>query len=295
MRRLALPLLVAAVSALAPGAARGADGEARILVPARPVVVVSAELPRTHLFGDRIVAVLELSVNAALVNASRIWVETDFSPYGRHEPLAREHLRGAGRTLVRFRFPLQCVELACLDTLAKPFRFPPARVNYIPRRGDGIETLEVRWPRLAVGSRVTALDLAQPEFRAAAPVRPRVSYGVSPRLLGWSLAGGAALALAGAALLARRLWPKAPIEAPAGRAERLTLEEALRDLARAQVAGVEERRIALDELAHALDDLGLSTLATRTRRLAWSRREPAPEAIADLVEAVREKRAEAAA
>ena len=286
-------LAVVLVLAVATAEARGDEQGERLQVPAAPVVV-SPTLPSHHLFGDRVTAVLEISVNPALADPDSVAVATDFAPYRLVAPPRERREVEGGRLLIRFAFPLQCLEHACLpDQLGDSFAPRPAKVRYVRRGTDESTEVPVSWPAMGVGARVGERDVAVPQFSASAPP---ASGGSASSLLGWSLAGAAFLVLAGGAVLARHLWTVAPSPPRTGPPEpaRTQLEEALRLAERAGAASVDERRSAVDALARSLEEAGRPSLAATARRLAWSDSPPTAAAMKQLVAAGRDDAANVA-
>ena len=289
-------VFVLAVLAAALGAQPASADQHRrpILVPGKPVVVLSADVPRRHKFGDLIVASLELSVNPTLVDPRSVGVEVLFAPYRVMAPRTRRTERRGGRLVVRYAFPLQRLDANCLPgELDKPFELPPATVRYVPRRAEDAVTFSVEWPPLTAGSRLTRRDVEQPEFRASLPVTSESGSS----LLAWALAADAVLVLAAGGALAWHLWPEAPPLAPATAArarEPTSLAAALRVAENAESVSAEERRTALEALARSLEDSGAPALAVRARRLAWSETAPTSAAMRELAAAVRREVPEAA-
>lgn len=292
--RFVIALFVALAAALPSEPAWGQDGPERVRIPVNPVVVLATRVPRTHLFGDRITATVELSVNPALADPRSVRLATTFTPYRLVAPVAQSSERADGRVLLRYSYALQCVEGACLpDVLDEPFRLPPARAHYVPRGGGDEQRISVSWPPLSVGSRLQARDLSAPEFRAdlAEPGRP-----LAQTLTGVALAAAALLVLLAGGLVAWRLRAQAAPSIVSRREDvRPTpLEAFLREVQEAEDGSAEARRTALDRLARSLEAADRPALAARARRLAWSPEPPTPPAVDELVAAVRRDAAEAA-
>ncbi len=81
MRAVRAALAVAAACAALAAAAAPAHAQRELRVPGNPVVVLGAELPATHLFGDRVRATLTIAVNPALAHPESVRVSARFPPY----------------------------------------------------------------------------------------------------------------------------------------------------------------------------------------------------------------------
>jgi hypothetical protein len=280
-----------AVALLAPAmvTAEPARAQSEIRVPGKPVVVLSAELPSTHLFGDRIRATLTVAVNPALADPESLSADARFRPYRVVEVLAgRTGEARGGRVVVRYAYLLECLEPDCLPS-DDAIEFPDARIEYRAHGGIEAEPLSVEWPELGVVSRLSERDLEQPQFRASAPA----AEAGGGSLAAWALAGAALLVLAGGILLAWLLWRAAPRAAPVpvARGEASPLAAAFAVLERPAARSPEERRVALDTVARSLERSGRRELAARARRLAWFPSPPPPPAVEELMAAVRREAA----
>lgn len=254
--------------------------------------------PRAQLFGDRVVARLELLVDRDRVDPDTISIETDFKPYRATAKPRLERTDYERMTRLRYTMPLECLENACTPRSdRKEVRFPPARV-----RSRGRVLQRPAWPVLTMGSRLqnpvtdesenfnartreptTGLDW-RAEVRVAAP-----TWRIGPTeatvllvVLAMVLLGASfflvTLAYPG---LARRLWRRPAKLSP--------LERALVVLQHASERGVErEHRVALDDLATELRTLGARELAGTAYALAWDEPPPAVERTAGLSDSVRE-------
>jgi hypothetical protein len=266
-------------------------------------------VPRASLFGDPVDAVLDVVLDRRVVDVASLRLRGDFSPYAEQgEPVVVR--RDAGPlTRIRYRLPLQCLELACLppDTGAggrRTFTLGPLRVEFA-REGGGKGGTTVVLPQIEVASRLTPGEAAritpidQPPFHATVTVPPP-AYAVSPTLLLWLLGGGAAVLLAAAGLmlvhvLRRRDDGLAPEPAPPPEPVRVLtpLERALLLLERARERGpIEDRRKALERLAAELRRSGERELAGSATELAWAEQPPQNDATRALEEAVRRRIAE---
>ena len=280
--------LAAAITVLALAAAGPAEAQRELRVPGRPVVVLRADLPPTHLFGDRVRARLTVAVNPVLADPDSLRADARFAPYRVVEVAAgRAGEARGGRVVVRYDYLLECLQRVCLPS-DDPVEFPDARVDYRTSDGEEAEPLSVEWPELAVVSRLSEEDLEQPQFRASAPaVEARGARG-----LAWALAAAALLVLVlgvlAAWLLARPPRAAPVLAAPPGGSP---LDAAFAVLERPAARTAEERRVALDTLARSLERSGRRELAARARRLAWLPSPPPPAAVEELVAAVRREAA----
>jgi len=217
--------------------------------------------PRTVLFGDPVLAQLDVS-RGATVSAS-------FAPY------RVVSMRRSGGSLV---YRLACLTADCLPLATeRQIDFPPATVTVADR------TLTVRWPSLQVASRLRPADVAEPRFRPGGPVAAR--FRLDPTLLGWGMTGAAAALVLGlGAWGGSRLRPPRPrleLVPPVAQSE---LDEALAAVETALDGSPSERRTSLDRLALALAG---EPLHTRTRTLAWAEPTPEPAAMRQLLALVR--------
>jgi len=245
--------------------------------PAAAAVEASSSLSaQTVLFAEPVVARLALVVDASRVEPRRVRVGVDFRPFRLAGPVETTRKRTGDTVRVEYVYRLDCLDAACPPGAGeRAVHFRPAVVE------AGGRSARVPWPELTVASRLAAVRTP------VAPERTAVSYRLPPRLLGWSLAGLAALlVVAAAAGLARRLAP-----APHPRTDGDALDRALALVTSSAPGPASERRLALDRLALVLDQMRPGRVAGSTRTLAWSRGEPASDAIDDLVARVREEHA----
>jgi hypothetical protein len=242
--------------------------------PKRTARVVQATLtPRTHLFGQPVVATLEVPAGSAF--------RARFTPY-----------RVVRRTIVRkgasarYEFTLQCLRSVCAGLPGTEREVPLPAVHI--RLPNGKRFVGY-WPPLRVASRLGPSDLAQPVPRGNAVVP---DSGRANRALGVGLAAGAALALLAAGLLGV-LWlaPRPLRFGLAGRnghAGLSDLDYALVVTGLAAGGGPDDRRAALESLAVALDERGEGDLAAEARRIAWSPLQPRGDALRRLATTVQE-------
>jgi hypothetical protein len=294
-------LLVAAggIAALVLVGLRG--GESRsVEAPAGDAVALRTSVtPQRAFMGDRVTGQLELVVDTARVDPDSVEVAAFFRPFRRVGPVELERTDLDASTVLRYRYPLQCIDRACAPRASqKPFVLPLGVVRYSPREGD-VVTLPLSWPDVTVVTRLdspglaAALDrpetvVADPAFDAVPPLGLRGGSS----LLGWLLIGAACALVAAAGIaLAVRLRPR-PEQQAAVADEGSALDPVDAALAHLRTAAdADGTRLALDGLARALAVEGEERLAADARRLAWSQAGPVAERIDTLVGAVARRRA----
>jgi hypothetical protein len=305
-------LAAAALTLLA--AACGGDDEDEPAVPQGRFVAASRTLtPSTHLFGDTVLARVDVVVDRDHLDPDRVRLQAAFRPYELARKMDVERRDYDRYTRLRYDLAIRCLGIACLAGEVSPgitpaggapaarraekvYRFRPAHVYYDePGKEKPRHLKRVWWPRLEALTRISPSEpgltfaLRSP-FRTTISALPGLTYRISPTLLGTALLIGAALLLAlpgmfGWSWLRSRRRP-----APVAEARELTpLERALVlvEQARESVDG-EDRRKAIEVLAVELDASGRPEQADEARRLAWSPTAPSPEAAGTLVESVKE-------
>lgn len=260
-----LAAIATAAALLVPAGITSGDGPPR----ARPTLHATL-IPRTHLFGQPVTATLD--------GPAGLTVKGLFTPYR----LVSRTVKTDGRT-TRYRFVLDCLTSACIGSpgTEREIRLPPVTIG-LP---DG-KKLIASWPPLRQASRLAPTDLLRPVLRGdlTTPDRP-TTHG--HRLLYASLlAIAAVLGVCVAALLGLRWlsWRPSPFRAGDSRPDTSDLDYALIVTGLSAGGSAGERRAALESLAVALDQRGLSGLARRARDLAWSPRPPAGESVRRLAE-----------
>jgi hypothetical protein len=246
-----------------------------------PLAVRVSFAPLDGGFGDPVTAVVDVFVDATLVEPASVRILPRFAPYA---TVARTRVVSAAGPATRIRFTrrLSCLAVDCVPRHAlRVFTFPDLTVRY---RQIGIATTaRVAWPRLSVHSRLSDalrrtptlrlgdLHSAPPSFRVA-PGRAATALSAAAVVLG---ATGAGL------LLALTLMPLlAALRRRPGALERILLE-----LQRTN-GDMGRRRSALEQLARELAPLD-GELSQESRVLAWAPGEPQPAAIDELARRAR--------
>jgi hypothetical protein len=310
-------LLGLAATALALSAAGcGGDDDEPAVPQGRFVAAARTLTPSTHLFGDTVLARVDVVVDRDHLDPDRVRLRAAFQPYELARKMQVERRDYDRYTRLRYDLVIRCLGIACLAGEVSPgitpaggapearraekvYRFRPAHVYYDEPGKDKPRHLKrVWWPRLEALTRISPSEpgltfaLRSP-FRTTISSLPDLTYRISPTLLGTALLLGAALLLAlpgtfGWSWLRSRRQPPPVEEAP----ELTPLERALLlvEQARESVDG-EDRRKAIEVLAVELDAAERAEQAEEARRLAWSPSEPSPEAAGTLVESVRESNA----
>lgn len=300
---------LAAVSlvALAAAGCAGDSSEVPFLPQGRAIGSSRSLAPATHLFGDMVTARIEVRIDRRQLDPSRLRVEADFKPYQLVGDVDVDR-RDLGRyTRLRYEHSLRCLTPGCIprpvqievgspDTAPgerRTFRFPPAQIRYDDPSGEFPDVLgSVPWPP---ATSVSRLDEGQFEstfpFRATPEALPPPSYAAAPVLVvGGLLLAGLGL-LAWPAALGLRAWRARRPPAEDEAAPSLTpLEQALL-LAEWAVehGGDDDRRRSLERLAAELERSGSATLAAEATKLAWSRAAPSRDAVATLLERMKEE------
>jgi hypothetical protein len=254
--------------------------------------------PRAQLFGESVVARLDLLVDRDVVDPSTITIWTNFAPYRATGNIARQRIDYDRVTRLRYSVPLECLDDDCAPRATrKELRFAPAQV-----RVKGRVVQRPRWPELTIGSRLqnpssdntdvrdqrTREPTTGLDWRAEVRVQPP-TFRIGPTQATALLVALAMALLAGSLFLlalaypglAERLWRRPPKLSP--------LERALGIVERASERGVEEdHRVALDDLATELRALGAGELAGDAYALAWDAPPPGRDRTAGLSSRVRE-------
>lgn len=247
--------------------------------------------PRVHLFGDRVVARIDVTADRRALDPATVRAHITFSPYRRVGEAAVTRSDDGQMSRISFVTTLVCLESVCVPRDGrKRFEFPLASVEYRLRGTTRRSGTLVQWPVVEAVTRLGPLDLQANRWRGNVFSLPEVSYRISPGGLAGALYGGAFVLtlLAGAlvflALRGRVERPK-PVAAAPG-LELTALERALR-LVESSNGRVDDQRRALELLARELAAHGDEDLANAARELAWSEDVPAEAATESLLLDVR--------
>ena len=279
----------------------GAEGNP-LLPPGRAITASTSVSPSVHLFGDPVVARLEVIVDRRQLEPSRLDMRARFDPYERVGDVRVSRRDFGHYTRVTYEFALRCLEAKCVlapaSSGAEPvtggrrtFRFEPARILYADSSRGAPSVLRfAQWPPLESLSRINTAQFqgSQFPFRASTSPLPAVTYRVPPALLATlCLLGGLGLLIPAGRVAGGRFRSRRP--APVEQAELLVppLERALMLVKAAQERGEVDRRAALEELAEELHRAGFDEPAAAVTELAWSRTSPTPEAMGVVVQRVR--------
>jgi hypothetical protein len=256
-------LLAALAAALAAPAA----------VAAAPPRLFTSVTPGSVLFGDRVVARLDVLVDTRTFEPRPADIATPTGVWSELGAPATSTASSGRWVRTRVELTLVCTQVACTPEGRAAAAPIPAATVTLRRRGGGTVRLTATWPRVVVASRLAAGSSAasSPPFRldtAPPPVRTRLPADA----IAWLLdAVGILFVLAAAALLLdvlrRRRVPR-PVD-PYARALALARQAEGRPPA--------DRRRALALLARLAGD-------RETSATAWSEPEPTPERLAAIVD-----------
>lgn len=311
MRALAVIVFVLVTA----GCAASDQSDKPLIGADKTAVVRGALTPGVHLFGEPVVARVDVVVDREKADPDAIRLKTDFEPYetvGRTE-VARQDM---GRyTQLRYTTTLRCLGADCIPRTARgavtvtqlpgtpPFipgqqrdekrkyMFPPALVTLRAEDGEPSTTLgRVAWAPLRSLSRINWDDSSVvgqgfPFVTSVTPL-PEPDYRVPPTLLGLLLLGTAlALLVLPAWLVSSRLRRRRGVSAGEPRAAASPLERALALVEWAsRRPSATDRREALEVLAVQLD----SDDAVKAREQGWSSPPPETAAMTELVTSIRE-------
>jgi hypothetical protein len=311
------PAAVGALALALLAAGCGGDDSKPLIAPSKTAVVRGEITPSVHLFGEPVVARIDVVLNREKVDPADVQLKTNFEPY---EPVGEteEIRRDIGDfTLIRYTMTLGCLNERCIPRTAAgettvsqlpglppflpgqqrdekvKFEFPPALLVANAEPKD--RTLgRVVWSPLRSLSRINWDDSSVVgqgfPFVATVTPLPEPDYRISPTVLGIGLLALAAALLAiPVGLVVARSRRRARHDVGAGPALS-PLERALRLVEWAsRRPSVDERREALEALAYELGNEEAAPTADRARKQGWSPPTPEPEQMTELVTSIREK------
>jgi hypothetical protein len=289
--------------------------EGKPLIATDKTAVVRGELrPDVHLFGDPIVAQVDVILDREKVDPDDVRLKSDFEPYDEVGETRTERVDLGRYSLIRYTATLTCLSQFCIPRTSAgettvsqipglppflpgqqrdeklKFEFPPATVVAIAEPED--KTLgRVVWAPLRSLSRINWYDSSVvgqgfPFVANVAPL-PEPDHRISPNVLGVVLL---ALALGLLAIPGFLVWDRrrrhalarvdtGPAASPLERALRLVEWASRRP-------SVDERREALEALAYELDE---DARASKARETGWSPPTPQPEEMTSLVTSIRKE------
>ena len=290
--------------------------EQKPLVAASKTAVVRGELtPDVHLFGEPVVARVDVILNREKVDPADVQLKTDFEPYEKVGE-TREERRDIGDfTVIRYTTTLNCLNERCIPPTAAgettvsqlpglppflpgqqrdekvKFDFPPA--VFVMNAEPKDKTLgRVVWPPLRSLSRINWYDSSVVgqgfPFVATVTPLPDPEYRISPTVLGLGLLALAVALLALPVWLVSRVRRRRAVPAAGAGPALSPLERALRLVEWAsRRPSVDERREALEALAFELGHEDDDGSANKVREQGWSPPSPEPEEMTGLVESIR--------
>jgi hypothetical protein len=297
-------LAVGLVTTFAIIAIAGLGGEgkpaAQVVEGQTPVTAKADVTPRTHLFGDTLVARLDVVIDRDAVGPELPRVVRSFAPYGiERTTIVR---RDAGRfSQLRYTFRLRCLREGCLSTSGRArVRFDPVRVLYRSAAGEA-RVVRASWPPVELYSRLASVPKEEEQrssrfntpvmapWRADLTALPPVSHRFSPTVVVALLLLAAGLLVLPAGVLLYRMLPHRSSQSWESWLALLpSLERALAILERARTQGdVTARRRALERLGMELRVQGAEDLARETLELAWTEAPPTSGAILRLEQQIR--------
>ena len=314
MRSAALVLVAVALLA---GCSGGEDGKP--LIAAKRTAVVRGSLePNVHLFGEPVVATVDVVLNRDKADPGDIRVSTDFEPYDEVGETVVTRQDIGKYTRLRYATTLRCLNEDCIPRTfrgevtvsqlpgtppflpgqqrdeKRKYEFPPAIVT-LEQGADDTTLGRAVWPPLRSLSRINWDDSSVvgqgfPFVSSVTPL-PEPGYRISPTVLGVGLL---VTALALLALPAWLVWDRLRRRAGRRAQRKPSLSPLERALALVEWASrrpsAGDRREALEALAYELDD---DARAATAREQGWSPPTPEPEEMTELVTSIRESDAPA--
>jgi hypothetical protein len=294
----------------------GGSEQKPLIAASKEAVVRGSLTPNVHLFGEPVVARVDVVVDRDKVDPGDLRLRTDFAPYETIGETSVERQDLGRYTHLRYTTTLRCLNEDCIPRTIRNsevmisqtpelplfpenqqrddkrrYDFPPGIVS--TGVGSDARTLgRAVWPPLRSVSRINWFDpnvVGQGfPFESNVTPLPEPSYRVSPTLLGVGLL---LLASALLALPAWLLWDRRRrrVSPAADRGASLSpLERALVLVEWAsRRPSVGERREALEVLAVELDGKEGAERADGVREQGWSPPSPAPEEMTELVASIR--------
>jgi len=243
--------------------------------------------PAVALFGDTVLAHVDVVLEKARVDPDSVRIGAEFAPFEIVGP-ARRLRRDAGDTThLRRTFVLRCLSGTCVPSgESARYEFPHARIRFTETNVEAADAsvITIPMPSVRVYSRFTALgagtDTGPTPWVVDVVSLPAASYRIAPDVLMALLLAAAALAAIAGVFLGYLAWPpRVPEPEPEPEPELppapplSPLEQALILLEQSiRVDGAADQRRALELVAEELElaDWGDRDLARTARALAWS-------------------------
>jgi hypothetical protein len=298
----------------------GGEDEKPLIAANKTAVVRGSLTPDVHLFGEPVVAQVDVIVDRDKVDPGEVRVKTDFEPYEIVGETRRTREDIGRYTHLRYATTLRCLAIDCIPRTLRgdvtisqtpelplfpenqqrdekrKYEFPPASVS--AGIGEEAGTLgRVTWTPLRSLSRINWYDsnvVGQHfPFESNVTPLPEPSYRISPTFFGVALL---AFALALLVLPVWLVWDRRR-RGEALQGERgAVLSPRERALALVEWASrrpsIDDRREALEVLASELETDRDERAAT-AREQGWSAPAPATEDMTELVTSIRESDAPA--
>ena len=260
--------------------------------------------PSVALFGDTVLAHVDVLVDRTRVDPDSVRVGAEFAPFEIVGPARRLRRDAAHTTYLRRTFVLRCLTGTCVPSgESARYEFPSARVRFAETdvEAAGVSAITIPMPSVRVYSRFTALGAGTDRDSAPWIVDlsslPAASFRIAPGLLVALLLSGAALAAIAGVFLGYLAWPPRVLEPEEEPEPELPqapplspLEQALVLLEQSiRVDGAADQRRALELVAEELElaDWGDRDLARTARALAWSEGVPPADETTQLAARVR--------
>jgi hypothetical protein len=254
-----------------------------------PLQVRTSITPDWIYFADPVTARIDVVVDRTVIDAESVVVTTSFSPWEQASGSRTTSAQTAAVAHLTLVYNLRCVVFACIPhgTVVQRFHLPVVTVT--ARSVDGASIVVKKpWPPVNVAGRflppVTGAVRPQLVLQTQAPP---ARFGLPPSAAALGLDVGAAIVGAAAVALIllelRRYVERRrhPVD------ERPPLVRALHLAREAQTRDAEDRRRAVALVAQLLPRPAAEQ--TTAAEIAWSKPDPSPDDVGDLVETIEAK------